>query len=91
FASLVSQAAVSLAENQGNISKTFGSLSRSDTVKSIVTSMDVAGTLQGLDQFMGWDQAIQGGTLPTTGKLLATDNATWTQVAQRVASQSVVS
>ncbi|WP_237612494.1 DUF637 domain-containing protein, partial [Proteus sp. G4444] len=91
FASLVSQAAVSLAENQGNISKTFGSLSRSDTVKSIVTSMAVAGTLQGLDQFMGWDQAIQGGTLPTTGKLLATDNATWTQVAQRVASQSVVS
>lgn len=53
--------------------------------------MAVAGTLQGLDQFMGWDQAIQGGTLPTTGKLLATDNATWTQVAQRVASQSVVS
>ncbi|HGN2958736.1 TPA: DUF637 domain-containing protein [Proteus mirabilis] len=91
FASLVSQAAVSLAENQGNISKTFGALSRSDTVKSIVTSMAVAGALQGLDQFMGWDQAIQGGTLPTTGKLLATDNATWTQVAQRVASQSVVS
>ncbi|MBI6279780.1 DUF637 domain-containing protein, partial [Proteus mirabilis] len=91
FASLVSQAAVSLAENQGNISKTFGALSRSDTVKSIVTSMTVAGALQGLDQFMGWDQAIQGGTLPTTGKLLATDNATWTQVAQRVASQSVVS
>lgn len=82
---------VSLAENQGNISKTFGALSRSDTVKSIVTSMAVAGALQGLDQFMGWDQAIQGGTLPTTGKLLATDNATWTQVAQRVASQSVVS
>ncbi|HID7803810.1 TPA: DUF637 domain-containing protein [Proteus mirabilis] len=91
FASLVSQAAVSLAENQGNISKTFSALSRSDTVKSIVTSMAVAGALQGLDQFMGWDQAIQGGTLPTTGKLLATDNATWTQVAQRVASQSVVS
>ena len=91
FASLVSQATVSLAENQGNISKTFGALSRSDTVKSIVTSMTVAGALQGLDQFMGWDQAIQGGTLPTTGKLLATDNATWTQVAQRVASQSVVS
>ncbi len=91
FASLVSQAVVSLAENQGNISKTFGALSRSDTVKSIVTSMAVAGALQGLDQFMGWDQAIQGGTLPTTGKLLATDNATWTQVAQRVASQSVVS
>ncbi|MDM3842973.1 DUF637 domain-containing protein [Proteus mirabilis] len=91
FASLVSQAAVSLAENQGNISKTLGALSRSDTVKSIVTSMAVAGALQGLDQFMGWDQAIQGGTLPTTGKLLATDNATWTQVAQRVASQSVVS
>ncbi|MCT6517173.1 DUF637 domain-containing protein, partial [Proteus vulgaris] len=56
-----------------------------------VTSMVVAGALQGLDQFMGWDQAIQGGTLPSTGKLLLTDNATWTQVAQRVASQSVVS
>lgn len=59
FASLVSQAAVSLAENQGNISKTLESLGRSDTVKSVVTSMVVAGALQGLDQFMGWDQAIK--------------------------------
>lgn len=91
FASLVSQAAVSLAENQGNISKTLESLSRSDTVKSVVTSMVIAGALQGLDQFMGWDQAIQGGTLPSTGKLLITDSATWNQVAQRVASHSIVS
>ncbi|WP_235409951.1 DUF637 domain-containing protein [Proteus terrae] len=91
FASLVSQATVSLAENQGNISKTLESLGRSDTVKSVVTSMVVAGALQGLDQFMGWDQAIQGGTLPSTGKLLATDSATWNQVAQRVASHLVVS
>ncbi|ODQ04972.1 hypothetical protein BHE86_18310 [Shigella sp. FC1655] len=53
--------------------------------------MVVAGALQGLDQFMGWDQAIQGGTLPSTGKLLLTDNATWDQVAQRVASHSIVS
>ncbi|WP_454209218.1 DUF637 domain-containing protein [Proteus sp. Marseille-Q3619] len=91
FASLVSQAAVSLAENKGSIYKTIESLGRSDTVKSVVTSMVVAGALQGLDQFMGWDQAIQGGTLPSTGKLLLTDNATWNQVAQRVASHSVVS
>ncbi|MFU9002331.1 DUF637 domain-containing protein [Proteus sp. TSJ240517] len=91
FASLVSQAAVSLAENKGSIYKTIESLGRSDTAKSIVTSMVVAGALQGLDQFMGWDQAIQGGTLPSTGKLLLTDNATWNQVAQRVASHSVVS
>lgn len=91
FASLISQAAVSLAENKGSIYKTIESLGRSDTAKSIVTSMVVAGALQGLDQFMGWDQAIQGGTLPSTGKLLLTDNATWNQVAQRVASHSVVS
>ncbi len=91
FASLVSQATVSLAENKGSIYKTIESLGRSDTVKSVVTSMVVAGALQGLDQFMGWDQAIQGGTLPSTGKLLLTDNATWNQVAQRVASHSVVS
>ncbi|MEQ5177737.1 DUF637 domain-containing protein [Proteus genomosp. 6] len=91
FASLVSQAAVSLAENKGSIYKTIESLGRSDTAKSIVTSMVVAGALQGLDLFMGWDQAIQGGTLPSTGKLLLTDNATWNQVAQRVASHSVVS
>lgn len=91
FASLVSQAAVSLAENKGSIYKTIESLGRSDTAKSIVTSMVVAGALQGLDQFMGWDQAIQGGTLPSTGKLLLTDNATWNQVAQRVASHSIVS
>ncbi|WP_235376105.1 DUF637 domain-containing protein, partial [Proteus faecis] len=91
FASLVSQAAVSLAENKGSIYKTIESLGRSDTAKSIVTSMVVAGALQGLDQFMGWDQAIQGGTLPSTSKLLLTDNATWDQVAQRVASHSVVS
>ncbi|WPF06176.1 DUF637 domain-containing protein [Proteus vulgaris] len=73
------------------MSKTLESLGRSDTVKSVVTSMVVAGALQGLDQFMGWDQAIQGGTLPSTGKLLLTDNATWDQVAQRVASHSIVS
>ncbi|WP_426774058.1 DUF637 domain-containing protein [Proteus faecis] len=91
FASLVSQAAVSLAENKGSIYKTIESLGRSDTAKSIVTSMVVAGALQGLDQFMGWDQAIQGGTLSSTGKLLLTDNATWNQVAQRVASHSIVS
>ncbi|MEQ4923428.1 DUF637 domain-containing protein, partial [Proteus hauseri] len=91
FASLASQAAVSLAENRGDLLKTVKSLGSSDTVKSIVTSMAVAGALQGLDQFMGWDKAIQGGTLPSTGKLLATDNATWNQVAQRVAAHSVVS
>ncbi len=61
-------------------------------MKSIVTSMTVAGALQGLltNLWVGIKQ-YRGGTLPTTGKLLATDNATWTQVAQRVASQSVVS
>ncbi len=30
-------------------------------------------------------------SLPSTGKLLLTDNATWNQVTQRVASHSVVS
>ncbi|WP_167348684.1 DUF637 domain-containing protein, partial [Proteus myxofaciens] len=91
FVSLASQAAVSLVENKGDIYKTFKSLGNSDTVKSVFTSMVVAGALHGLDQFMGWDQTIQGGTLPSTGKLLITDNATWSQVAQRVASHSIVS
>ena len=90
FASLASQATVSLVGNKGNVSKTFKELASSDTAKSVVTSMAVAGALQGLDQFMGWDKAAQG-AMPSRSKLLLTDSASWNQVAQRVAAHSVVS
>lgn len=53
--------------------------------------MIIGGALGGLDKAMGWTAAVQGGTTPTTSKLLIMDNATWNSVAQRVAAHSVVS
>ena len=91
FASLASQAAVALAEHKGDLYRTLKSLNRSETTKSIVTSMAVAGALQGLDQYMGWDGALKGSSLPSTSKLLLTHHASWNQVAQRVAAHSIVS
>ena len=86
FASLVSQASVALVENKGNPSKTLSSLGESDTVKSIVTSMIIAGSLE------GFDIALYGkATDPAKVTLPKLSDGNWTQVAQRVAGQSAIS
>ncbi|USR65793.1 DUF637 domain-containing protein [Providencia stuartii] len=86
FASLVSQASVALAENKGNLSKTLSSLGQSDTVKSIVASMIIAGSLE------GFDIALYGKvTDPSKVTLPKLSDGNWTQVAQRVAGQSAIS
>lgn len=83
---LSTQAAVALAENQGNLSKTLNSLGKSDTVKSIITQMVISGALNGLDVKMGWTQGN-----PADAKLPLLSNGDWGKVAQRVAAQSVIS
>ncbi|WP_264627236.1 DUF637 domain-containing protein [Candidatus Symbiopectobacterium sp. NZEC135] len=91
LATIASQAAVALAQNKGDLSKTFKTLASSDSVKSLATSMIIGGALGGLDKAMGWTAAAKGGATPATSKLLVTNNATWNTVAQRVAAHSVVS
>ncbi|WP_413482323.1 DUF637 domain-containing protein [Morganella psychrotolerans] len=83
---LTTRAAVALAENQGNLSATFKSLGRSDSVKSMIGQMTVAGLLNGLDVSAGW----QNGT-PVQSQLPLLSNGDWYKVAQRVAAQSVIS
>ncbi|HHQ2585774.1 TPA: DUF637 domain-containing protein [Providencia rettgeri] len=83
---LTSQAAVALAENQGNLSKTLNSLGKSDTVKSIITQMVISGALNGLDTKMGWTTGN-----PADAKLPLLSHGDWNKVAQRVAAQSVIS
>ena len=83
---LSSQAAVALAENQGNLSKTLNSLGKSDTVKSIITQMVISGALNGLDAKMGWTTGNPG-----DAKLPLLSHGDWNKVAQRVAAQSVIS
>lgn len=83
---LSTQAAVALAENQGNLSKTLNSLGKSDTVKSIIAQMVISGALNGLDIKMEWTKGN-----PTDAKLPLLTNGDWNKVAQRVAAQSVIS
>ncbi|WP_243838355.1 MULTISPECIES: DUF637 domain-containing protein [Providencia] len=83
---LSTQAAVALAENQGNLSKTLNSLGKSDVVKSIITQMVISGALNGLDIKMGWTKGN-----PADAKLPLLSNGDWGKVAQRVAAQSVIS
>ncbi|MGV2934372.1 DUF637 domain-containing protein [Providencia sp. AGC89] len=83
---LSTQAAVALAENQGNLSKTLNSLGKSDTVKSIITQMVISGALNGLDAKMEWTTGN-----PSDAKLPLLANNDWNKVAQRVAAQSVIS
>ncbi|WP_353166010.1 DUF637 domain-containing protein [Providencia sp.] len=83
---LSTQAAVALAENQGNLSKTLNSLGKSDTVKSIITQMVISGALNGLDEHMKWTTGNPG-----DAKLPLLANNDWNKVAQRVAAQSAIS
>ncbi|MEQ9744601.1 DUF637 domain-containing protein [Pectobacterium actinidiae] len=90
---LTSQAAVALVDNKGNLSKTFQTMSSSDSVKSLVTSMVIGGALAGFDEVMQFSQATNGTTVidPAKAKLPMLSNGDWSKVAQRVAGQSVIS
>nr|WP_256548269.1 DUF637 domain-containing protein [Xenorhabdus bovienii] len=98
MAALASKAAVSLVNNEGNLSKTFKDLGNSETVKSIMTSMAVGGALAGFDQAMGWSKGwkpAEGATKITTSvkeaRLPLLSKGNWMQTAQRVAGQSIIS
>lgn len=84
--SLVSQAAVALVENQGNLSKTLKSLGSSSSVKSLATSMVIGGALAGFDKVMNIDVPPDKAKLPVLVR-----NEDWGKVVQRVAGQSVIS
>ncbi|WP_373555598.1 DUF637 domain-containing protein (plasmid) [Klebsiella variicola subsp. variicola] len=84
--SLVSQAAVALVENQGNLSKTLSALGSSSSVKSLATSMVIGGALAGFDEVMNVSVAPEKTRLPALVK-----DEGWSKVAQRVAGQSVIS
>ncbi|WP_135678981.1 DUF637 domain-containing protein [Arsenophonus nasoniae] len=86
FSALAAQAAVALVENKGNLSKTLSALGKSDNVKSLVTSMAMAGA------FQGFDMALYGkATDPAIVRLPQLSHGDWSQAAQRVAGQSVIS
>ncbi|MBD2815648.1 DUF637 domain-containing protein [Xenorhabdus sp. Flor] len=98
ISSLASKAAVTLVNNQGNLSKTFKDLGSSDTVKSTITSMAIGGALAGFDQAMGWSAAKEGVKEGADAAASANSNipllskgADWSQVAKRVAGQSIIS
>lgn len=84
--SLVSQAAVALVENQGNLSKTLSALGSSSSVKSLATSMAIGGALAGFDEVMNVSVSPDKARLPALTK-----GEGWSKVVQRVAGQSVIS
>jgi filamentous hemagglutinin len=84
LSALASQAAVSLVENQGDLSKTFKDLGSKSSVKSLVTSMAMGGALSGFDAQTGREKAADGARLPQLS------HGDWSRVAQRVAGQSII-
>ncbi|MBD2785085.1 DUF637 domain-containing protein [Xenorhabdus sp. DI] len=90
MAALASKAAVSVIENEGNLSKVFKELGHSDSIKSIITSMAVGGALAGFDTAMGWDKAAAGSAINSQSMpLISTKD--WLATTQRVVGQSVIS
>ncbi|CDH18149.1 putative Filamentous hemagglutinin family outer membrane protein [Xenorhabdus bovienii str. kraussei Quebec] len=91
MSALASKAAVSLVENEGNLSKTFNDMGNSDTVKSIITSMVTGGALSGFDAAMGWDKVAEGaGAVTNTQSLPLLSHGDWVRTAQRVVGQSII-
>lgn len=80
LSTLASHAAVSLANNNGDIAATLRELGSRRTIKDIVAAMATAGALQGLNIGLG----IEGYTTANVGQTLA-DGTTvgWSQVLQR--------
>ncbi|WP_225816990.1 DUF637 domain-containing protein [Photorhabdus antumapuensis] len=90
---LTSQAAVALVENKGDLTKTLAALAKREAVKSLVTQIAVGGALGGLDHTMGWGKLVEGKGVvdPLKAQLPLLSNNNWSQAAQRVAAQSIVS
>ncbi len=93
MSALASQAAVSLLNNKGDISKTFKDLGSKSSAKSLATSMALGGALAGFDAAMGWDAAAKGAKTASTtsARLPQLSHGDWSKVAQRVAGQSIIS
>ncbi|HDL6958345.1 TPA: contact-dependent inhibition toxin CdiA [Yersinia enterocolitica] len=93
MSALASQAAVSLMNNKGDISKTFKELGSKSSVKSLVTSMAIGGALSGFDAAIGGDSAAKGAKTASTtsARLPQLSHGDWSKVAQRVAGQSIIS
>ncbi len=85
MSALTSQAAVALADNQGNLSRTFKSLGSSATVKSITTAMLVSGAMAGFDQ-----SVLAKAPTPDSPRLPVLNDGDWTRVAQRVGAESLI-
>ncbi|MCT8354596.1 DUF637 domain-containing protein, partial [Photorhabdus kayaii] len=73
--------------------KTLAALAKRDSIKSLVTQIAVGGALGGLDHTMGWGKLVEGKGVvdPIKAQLPLLSNQNWSQVAQRVAAQSIVS
>ncbi|WP_244866706.1 DUF637 domain-containing protein, partial [Photorhabdus heterorhabditis] len=82
-----------LVENKGDLTQTLAALAKREAVKSLVTQIAVGGALGGLDHTMGWGKLVAGKGVvdPLKAQLPLLSNQNWSQVAQRVAAQSVVS
>ncbi|CNH16762.1 filamentous hemagglutinin outer membrane protein [Yersinia aldovae] len=93
MSALASQAAVSLMNNKGDISKTFKDMGSKSSVKSLVTSMAIGGALSGFDAAIGGDSAAKGAKAASTtsARLPQLSHGDWSKVAQRVAGQSIIS
>ncbi|HHK6101879.1 TPA: contact-dependent inhibition toxin CdiA, partial [Yersinia enterocolitica] len=93
MSALASQAAVSLMNNKGDISKTFKDMGSKSSVKSLVTSMAIGGALSGFDAAIGGDSAAKGAKTASTtsARLPQLSHGDWSKVAQRVAGQSIIS
>ncbi|EKN5985703.1 heme utilization protein, partial [Yersinia enterocolitica] len=93
MSALASQAAVSLMNNKGDISKTFKDMGSKSSVKSLVTSMAIGGALSGFDAAIGGDSAAKGAKIASTtsARLPQLSHGDWSKVAQRVAGQSIIS
>ena len=84
FSTLVSQATISTINNGGNLGAVLKELGSSASIKQLATSVATAGTLQGLDNAMGWAQKANAASLPVTSALFS-----W-NTFNRVTSHSVV-
>ncbi|MBS9443874.1 DUF637 domain-containing protein, partial [Photorhabdus heterorhabditis] len=82
-----------LVENKGDLTQTLAALAKREAVKSLVTQIAVGGALGGLDHTMGWGKLVEGKGVvdPLKAQLPLLSHQNWSQVAQRVAAQSVVS
>ncbi|HGJ5855568.1 DUF637 domain-containing protein [Arsenophonus nasoniae] len=88
---IAAKAAVSLASNQGDISATLKELGSSQSVKSIIASMAIEGSLAGLDTtvFSNGD-SVAHSAQPYNPTFPRFSDGEWQHTVQRVAAQSLI-